>query len=69
VSDRVRSLTLRRAAEIIGGTGELARRLKIAPFLLALLISGVEPTPTDIFLKAVDIYETEMMDSLKKDVD
>ena len=69
MSERVRSLTLRRAAEIIGGTGELARRLKIAPVVLALLLSGVEPTPTDVFLKAVDIYEAEMMNSLKKDVD
>ncbi len=68
MSERVRSLTLRRAAEIIGGTEALSRRLKIAPFLLALLISGVEPTPTDVFLKAVDIYETELMDSLRKDV-
>jgi hypothetical protein len=28
-------------------------------------MSGVQPPPTDVFLKAVDIVEAEMIDALK----
>jgi hypothetical protein len=47
--------TLKRAAEIAGGTEALAVRLKIVPSHLTLWILGAEPTPPEIFLKAVDL--------------
>jgi hypothetical protein len=47
--------TLRRAAEIAGGTEELAVYLKVVPSHLALWILGAEPAPPDVFLKAVDL--------------
>ena len=47
--------TLRRAAEIAGGTEELAVHLNVVPSHLALWILGAEPTPADVFLKAVDL--------------
>jgi hypothetical protein len=61
----VRSQTLARALDIAGGPEPLRRRLNISALLLAVWISGAEPLPTDVFLKAVDIVEQEMIESLK----
>jgi DNA-binding transcriptional regulator YdaS (Cro superfamily) len=47
--------TLKRAAEIVGGTEQLAVHLNVVPSHLALWISGAAPTPPDVFLKAVDL--------------
>ena len=47
--------TLRRAAEIVGGPEALAFRLKVTPSHLALWMSGLEPAPTYVFLRAVDL--------------
>jgi hypothetical protein len=47
--------TLRRAAEIAGGATEFATRLGIPQRSLSIWIAGVEPVPTEIFLRAVDI--------------
>jgi DNA-binding transcriptional regulator YiaG len=47
--------TLRRAAEIAGGAAEFATRLGISQRSLSVWIAGVEPVPTEIFLRAVDI--------------
>jgi DNA-binding transcriptional regulator YdaS (Cro superfamily) len=47
--------TLKRAAEIVGGEEELARRLKITPSHLTLWIRGVVSPPGDVFLQAADI--------------
>ena len=47
--------TLMRAAEIVGGAQELAFTLKITPSHLSLWMAGLEPCPTDVFLKAVDL--------------
>jgi DNA-binding transcriptional regulator YdaS (Cro superfamily) len=44
--------TLKRAAEIVGGTEELAFYLRVVPSHLALWIAGAEPTPPYIFLQA-----------------
>jgi hypothetical protein len=44
-----------RAAEIAGGEQELAFRLKVTPSHLSLWIGGLEPCPSHIFLKAVDL--------------
>ena len=61
----MRSQTLARAADIVGGPESLRRRLNISALLLAVWISGAEPLPTDVFLKAVDIVEEEVFESLK----
>lgn len=47
--------TLMRAAEIVGGPMELAFRLKVTPSHLSLWLGGLEPCPSHIFLKAVDV--------------
>jgi hypothetical protein len=47
--------TLIRAAEIAGGAQELAFRLKVTPSHLSLWMGGLEPCPSHIFLKAVDL--------------
>lgn len=47
--------TLLRAAEITGGAQHLAFRLKVTPSHLSLWMGGLEPCPSHIFLKAVDI--------------
>ena len=51
----VHAQTLRRAAQIVGGTEQLAQQLAVKPSQLALWMGGAEPTPPDIFLKAVDL--------------
>jgi hypothetical protein len=47
--------TLVRAAQIVGGAEALALRLKVTPSHLALWMSGAEPCPPNIFLRAVDL--------------
>jgi DNA-binding transcriptional regulator YdaS (Cro superfamily) len=47
--------TLKRAAEIIGGEEELARRLKVTPAHLKLWMSGFASPPGDVFLQAADV--------------
>jgi len=54
VSD-VHIRTLMRAAEIVGGPMELAFMLKVTPSHLSLWLGGLEPCPSPIFLKAVDL--------------
>jgi DNA-binding transcriptional regulator YdaS (Cro superfamily) len=62
----VRSQTLARAAEVVGGNEALRRRLNVSALLLAAWMSGVRAPPTEVFLKAVDIVEKELVDSIKK---
>ena len=47
--------TLKRAAQIIGGAEQLAFRLDVKASHLSLWMAGVETTPPDVFLKAVDL--------------
>ena len=65
---RTRRRTLAKAAEISGGTQALRRRLHVSATLITLWLSGAQPLPTDVFLKAVDIVEEQAIESLKKDV-
>jgi hypothetical protein len=51
----VHARALKRAAEILGGRAQLAVHLRVVPSHLELWIDGTEPTPPDIFLKAVDL--------------
>ena len=50
--------TLKLAAETVGGSGALARRLGIAPEVLARWIADDgNPVPLEPFLAALDIIE------------
>jgi hypothetical protein len=62
----VRVRTLFKAAEIVGGRESLRRRLKVSTLLLAVWFSGAEPLPTDVFLRAVDIVEDAVTESIKQ---
>jgi DNA-binding transcriptional regulator YdaS (Cro superfamily) len=47
--------TLRRALELIGTLERLAIRLVVSPAELSSWISGAKPTPTEIYLRALDV--------------
>ena len=51
----VRVVTLRRAADILGGEEALALHLGITPSHLALWIRTLADMPDGVFLRAVDI--------------
>ena len=47
--------TLKRAAQVVGGSARLAVHLKVVPSHLALWMAGGETVPVEVFLKAVDV--------------
>ena len=53
----VHARTLKRAAELLGGLEQLAHRLSVTPGHLALWVAATEPTPPNVFLKAVDLIQ------------
>lgn len=55
----VRVLTLRRAAEILGGPAQLRTYLNVSAICLAAWLSGFDTAPTCVFLKAVDLVMEE----------
>ena len=55
----VRVLTLRRAAEILGGPMQLRIYLNVSAICLAAWMTGVDNMPTQVFLKAVDLVMEE----------
>ena len=63
----VRRRTLAKAVEVAGGPQVLRRRLQVSAALITLWLSGSQPLPTDIFLKAVDILEEHAVKALRKD--
>jgi hypothetical protein len=62
----VHTRTLVKAADVVGGSEALRRRLNVSALVLGLWMSGVQPPPMDVFLKAVDIVEEGVVDSLHK---
>ena len=61
MGSEVRIETLRRASAMVGGPLPLRRCLKVSAAALALWMSGAVATPTDVFLKAVDlIYDRDI---------
>ena len=62
----VRTLALRRAAEILGGTRPLRAYLNASALLVGLWISGVATPPPDVFLKVVDLIIDKDIDSLRR---
>ena len=61
----VRASTLRRAAQLLGGPEALRGYLKVSALCLTLWMSGAEATPTDVFLKAVDVIAERDMSELE----
>ena len=47
--------TLRRALELAGTLKRLADRLLVSPSDLSSWISGAQPTPPEIYLRALDV--------------
>ena len=66
MSDAVRSLALRRAASILGGSRPLRAYLNVSAMVLAMWMSGVSVPPTDVFLKAVDLIVEQDLDRQRK---
>jgi hypothetical protein len=64
--DPVRSQALHRAADILGGSRPLRAYLNVSALLLGMWLSGVQPPPTDVFLKVVDLIVEKDLDSLRK---
>ena len=60
----VHARTLKRAAQLVGGLEQLASRLDVTPSHLALWVAATEPTPPNIFLKAVDLIQEHDRDDL-----
>jgi DNA-binding transcriptional regulator YdaS (Cro superfamily) len=58
--------TLRRAAELVGGEEELARRLEVSPNHLTLWIHGAVSPPGDVFLGAAEIVNEHELQQLAK---
>ena len=61
----VRTCTLRRAAEIVGGRAQLRKCLNVSAICLAAWMAGLDAAPNEVFLKAVDI----IMDNRADDAD
>ena len=47
--------TLRRAAETLGGVPRLARAFNVSPHEVHGWLSGAQPPPPEIYMKALDV--------------
>jgi len=65
MGSEVRIETLKRASAIVGGPAPLRRYLRVSAAALALWMSGAVATPTDVFLKAVDLLYDRDISELK----
>ena len=65
----VHAQTLKRAAQLVGGLEQLAYRLDVTPSHLALWVAATEPTPPNVFLKAVDLIQEHDRDDLRSVAD
>ena len=54
-SDTPQTRTLRRALEIAGSSETLARMLQCEVATLLIWLAGEQPTPAQVYLKALDI--------------
>ncbi len=62
----VRTLAVRRAAEILGGSRALRTYLNASALVVGLWISGAATPPPDIFLKVVDLIIEKDLDGLRR---
>ncbi len=61
----VRLRALSRGAEILGGRSRLRAYLNVSAVLLGFWMNGTLPPPPDVFLKVVDLIETETLRELR----
>jgi DNA-binding transcriptional regulator YdaS (Cro superfamily) len=57
-------MTLRRAADLVGGEQQLALRLKVKRSHLSLWVRGLCRPPADVFLLAVDLVTESEISAL-----
>jgi hypothetical protein len=62
----VRTLAVRRAARILGGTRPLRAYLNVSALVVGLWISGAATPPTEVFLKVVDLIVEKDLDNLRR---
>jgi len=65
MGSQVRIEALKRASTLVGGPVPLRRCLRVSAAALALWMSGAVATPTDVFLKAVDLIYDRDFSELK----
>ena len=65
-SGTVRMQVLRRACEILGGAPKLRAYLGVSALALSAWMTGTEPAPTDVFLRAVDVIIDQEVEELKR---
>ena len=62
----VRMKALQRARDILGGTPQLRRYLRVSAFALAAWLAGSEQAPLDVFLKVVDVIVLQDIEELRR---
>ena len=60
----VHARALRRAAEIAGGLSQLSTKLGVPERALEVWLTGTQPIPPEIFLRAVDIVTANHIDEI-----
>jgi hypothetical protein len=65
MASRVHMQALRRASDILGGSPQLRGYLKVSAVALAVWMSGTATTPTEVFLKVVDLIVERDVSDLK----
>jgi hypothetical protein len=60
----VRAQTLRRAAEIAGGLSRLSAHLRVPERALEVWLTGTQPIPEEVFLRAVDIVTANQINEI-----
>jgi DNA-binding transcriptional regulator YdaS (Cro superfamily) len=60
----VHAQTLRRAAEIAGGLTQLSAHLGVPERALEVWLTGTQPIPPDVFLRAVDIVTANQINGI-----
>jgi hypothetical protein len=66
--DLLGASVLRRASSLLGGAPQLRKYLKVSALSLSVWMTGVEPPPRDVFLKAVDVIADSELQKLKHGV-
>ena len=60
----VHAQTLRRAAEIAGGLSQLSTQLGVPERALEVWLTGTQPIPPEVFLRAVDIVTASQINEI-----
>ena len=63
---RLGATVLQRASAILGGKPPLCWYLRVSALSLGVWMTGAEPPPRDVFLKAVDVIVASDLQKLKR---